>query len=453
MRYNRSTEPRRPKSELGEALAKSKQLPKELEYNQVPCWNIIDHHCPDLAQFEELYKDLHRHPELGLQESRTASIVAKRFRKLDLIVKTKIGGHGLVGVLENGPGPTILIRGELDALPVREETGLPYASKFCQESHRGVHVPVMHACGHDLHIACLLAVMTLLKSAISKWSGTVLCLFQPDEESGNGAQAMINDGLYDKIPVPDFILFQHVDHQKAGTVSIRSGPTQASADSFDVRIFGRGGHGAQPEGCIDPVLIGSYVIVRLQSIISRIVAPSEMAVLTCGSFHAGETPNTIPDHADLQINIRTYDLMVRQKIIYTMKQIIKAECEASGVEREPTITATSSFPLTVNNDELVRTLESTWKGIFGDRLHDQDRKAASEDLPNLATPQNIPYAVWFLGGTDSATWDNAMALGKPESIPRNHSNIFAPVIQPTLRTGVEAMASAVLSLVGKKAAI
>lgn len=410
--------------------------------------DIVDRHRPDLGPFEDLYKDIHQHPELGRQEIRTASIVVERLKALELDVTNGIGGHGVVGILRNGPGPTVLIRSELDALPVLEQTSLPYASHICQKNDEGLEVPVMHACGHDLHIACLLAVTTLFKSATKNWSGTLISLFQPDEETGAGAQAMVDDALYEKIPVPDFILFQHVDHQRTGTLSIRSGPTQAAADSLDVRIYGRGGHGAQPEFCIDPIIIAGYIIVRLQSIVSRVISPSDIAVVTCGSVHAGESANTIPDHADLKLNIRTYDTEVRDKVISAVKQIIKAECEASGVEKEPEITAAGSFPLTDNDSGVVDKILANWKNTFGDKVHYQERKTASEDLPNLAISKKIPYAVWFLGGTDRATWDDAMARGMPELIPHNHSPKFAPVIQPTLRTGVDAVATAVLSFLG-----
>ncbi|MCJ1382413.1 hypothetical protein MMC17_005526 [Xylographa soralifera] len=408
--------------------------------------HILAHHYPDLGQFEELYKDIHQHPELGRKEGRTALLIKEHFERLDLDVKTNIGGHGVIGILKNGAGPTVLIRGELDALPIREQTGLPYASKAYQRDSRGIETPVMHACGHDMHIACLLAVVTLLKSARAEWDGTLICLFQPDEETGAGAQAMVDDGLYTKIPIPDVILFQHVDHQKTGTLSICSGPTQAAADSFDVKIFGRGGHAAQPESCIDPIVIASCIVVRLQSIVSREVAPSDTAVITCGSIHAGESANTIPDHADLKLNIRTFDVAVRNKVISAVKRVISSECRASGVEKEPEITTSSSFPLTDNNSEVVSRVKAAWACTFGDKVHFQDRKASSEDLPNLATSHNIPYAVWFFGGTDAATWDDAMGRGAPELIPRNHSAFFAPAIQPTLRTGIDAMTLAVLSL-------
>ena len=412
--------------------------------------DIVDRHRPDLGPFEALYKDIHQHPELGRQEARTASIVAERFEALGLDVIKNIGGRGVVGVLTNGEGPKVLIRGELDALPVPEQTSLPYASHVRQKNREGLEVPVMHACGHDLHIACLLAVTTLFKSATKHWSGTLICLFQPDEETGAGAQAMIDDALYKRIPVPDVILFQHVEHQREGTLSIRSGPTQAAADSLFVRIFGRGGHGAQPEFCIDPIVIAGHIIVRLQTIVSRVISPSDTAVVTCGSIHAGESANTIPDHADLKLNIRSYDTEVRAKVISAVKRIIKAECEASGVEKEPEISAIGGFPLTDNNPEVVNKLLATWKECFGDKIKCQERKVASEDLPNLAISRNIPYAVWFLGGTDGKLWDDAMARGMPELIPHNHSSKFAPVIQPTLRTGVDAMATAVLSFLGLK---
>jgi amidohydrolase len=406
---------------------------------------IVDEFRPSLQPFEALYKHIHSHPELGTQESQTAVLVAQHLKHIDLDVKEGIGGYGVAGILRNGAGPVVLIRAELDALPVLEETGLPYASKVRARDNNGVETPVMHACGHDLHIACLLATMQLLKSAKSRWSGTVISVFQPNEEEGRGAKAMVEDGLYEKVPIPDIILFQHVDHQRTGTVSIGAGPTQAAADSFDVRIFGRGGHGAQPESAIDPIVIASYIIVRLQSIVSRDIAPSDMVVITCGSIHAGKTENIIPDHLDLKLNVRTFDQQVRKKVLERVKCIINAECEASNVPKAPQITATTSFPVTNNDPKVVDGLWNTWQGHFGDNLQRQQPKAASEDLPNLANTHGIPYAVWFCGGTDAQKWDDAVKRKKLELIPRNHSGHFAPVIQPTLRTAVDAMSLAVLT--------
>ena len=406
---------------------------------------IVNRFRPDLRPFEDLYKHIHSHPELGTQESQTASLVARHLKDLGLDVKEGIGGYGLAGIQRNGAGPVVLIRAELDALPVREETDLPYASKVHARDRDGVERPVMHACGHDLHISCLLATMQLLKAAASYWHGTVICVFQPNEEEGRGAAAMVHDGLYEKAPVPDVILFQHVDHQRTGTVSIGSGATQAAADSFDVRIFGRGGHGAQPESTIDPIVIASYIIVRLQSIVSRDIAPSDKAVITCGSIHAGEAENIIPDYLDFKLNIRTFDSQTRKKVLERVKQIITAECEASNVPTPPRIAVTTSFPVTNNNAAVVERLRHTWQAYFGGDLQRQEPKAASEDLPNLADPHGIPYAVWFCGGTDAEKWDDAARDEKLDTIPRNHSGHFAPVIQPTLRISVDAMSLAVLT--------
>lgn len=281
--------------------------------------------------------------------------MARHLTDLGLDVKEGIGGYGLAGVQRNGASPVVLIRAELDALPVREETGL-------------VERPVMHACGHDLHISCLLATMQLLKAATSYWRGTVICVFQPNEEEGRGAAAMVHDGLYEKVPIPDVILFQHVDHQRTGTVSIGSGPTQAAADSFDARIFGRGGHGAQPESTIDPIVIASYIIVRPQSIVSWDIAPSDKAVITCGSIHAGEAENIIPDYLDFKLNIRTFDSQTRKKVLERAKQIITAEFEASNVPTPPRITVTTSCPVTNNNAAVVERLRNTWQAYFGGDL-------------------------------------------------------------------------------------
>ncbi|KAK0124122.1 hypothetical protein ONS95_009105 [Cadophora gregata] len=408
---------------------------------------IVDRFRPDWSPFEDICKYIHSHPELGTQESQTAALVARHLTDLGLDVKEGIGGYGLAGILRNGPGPIVLIRAELDALPVLEETGLPYASKVCARDSNGVEQTLMHACAHDLHISCLLATIHLLIAAKSYWNGTVICVFQPDEERGRGATAMVEDGLYEKIPIPDLILFQPVDHQRTGTVSIGSGPTQAAAGSFDVRIFGRGGHGAQPESSIDPIVIASYIIVRLQSIVSRDIAPSDVAVITCGSIHAGEAENIIPDFLDFKLNIRTFNSQVRKKVLERVKQIITAECEASNVPEPPQITVRTTFPVTDNNVAIVERLRNTWQPCFGDSLQIDVPKAASEDLPNLANPHNIPYAVWFCGGTDAEKWDDAARRNQLDQIPRNHSGLFAPVIEPTLRTAINAMSLAVLTFV------
>ena len=403
--------------------------------------NIIRDHMPSLGSYADQYKDLHSHPELGKQESRTASIAAKHLKELGFHVHSGIGGHGVTGVLQNGPGKTVLLRADMDALPVLEKTCLPYASHAHQRDSAGIQVPVMHACGHDMHVACLMAVSTLLRDCMSTWSGTLICLFQPNEEGGAGAQAMVDGGLYDLVPIPDIILGQHVDFRRAGNVAICPGPFMAAADSFIVTIYGRGGHGSQPQVCVDPIVISSYIIVRLQSIVSRMVAPLDTAVVTCGSIHGGSAENVIPEQVELKLNIRTYDPDVRKKVLDAVHSIIRSECKSAGATKDPDIKPSSSLPLTDNDANLSKTLSTTFTEIFGsNRTETLEKLAGSEDVSNLAKPNRTPYAFWFFGGTDTKEWDKVERDDQLGLIPRNHSSKFASVIEPTMATGVQALA-------------
>ncbi|KFX96966.1 hypothetical protein O988_05089 [Pseudogymnoascus sp. VKM F-3808] len=398
--------------------------------------DIVEKHRPDLSEFEDVYKDFHKHPELGTKEKRTAGVIAKRLKDAGFDVHENIGGHGLAAVLRKGDGPTVLLRADMDALALEEETDLPYKSTVSK---------TMHACGHDMHVTCLLAAAKLLTDAKSEWSGTLICIFQPNEENGAGARAMVDDGLYKVIPKPDVCLGQHVSHQKTGTLTIGPGVTLSAADSFKVTIHGRSGHGSQPENCIDPIVIASSIVVRLQSIVSRDISPSDSAVVTCGSFHGGESENAIPDRVVLKLNVRTQNDKVRDKVLAAVKRIIKAECEAGGVTQEPDIEPTSRFPLTENDEKVVGKLHEAFKPIFGDVPSESGMVSGSEDFSDLARPHDIPYAFWFFGGTDEKKWDDAVKNDTVHLLPHNHSAKFAPVIQPTLKAGTDAMALAALT--------
>lgn len=406
---------------------------------------IVQEHMPDLAPFEEKYQDLHRNPELGKQECRTASIAATHLKSLGFETHENIGGTGLVGILKSGPGPVVLLRADMDGLPVKEETGLPYASHAYQKNDAGEVVPVMHACGHDMNVACLMAVATLLSNAKDKWGGTLVCLFQPNEEGGAGAQAMVDGGLYDLIPKPDLILGQHVNHIRTGNIGIRSGVFMASANSFVVTVYGRGGHGSQPNLCVDPIVISSYIIARVQSIVSRMVAPLDTAVVTCSSIHAGSGENVIPETAELKFNVRTYDPKTRETVINALKDIIRAECKSAGAPREPEIKQTSQFPLTDNDEYSTNLLKESFVRFFGpSRVERMDKLPGSEDVSNLARKYKIPYVFWFWGGTDAKIWDEAVKNDMIQLIPRNHSSKFGPVMQPTMSSGVQALSLAAL---------
>ncbi len=283
-----------------------------------------------LPFLESVYKDLHSHPELSMQETRTAGIAADRLRDAGYEVTTGVGKTGVIGLLRNGDGPTVMLRADMDALPVQEATGLPYASKAMAKDNGGRTVPVMHACGHDMHVTWLIGVATLLAKSRDAWQGTVMALFQPAEELGTGAQAMIDDGLFQRFPKPDVILGQHVMSMPAGVIAGRSGVTTSAADSLQIRLFGRGAHGSMPEASVDPVVMAAATVMRLQTVVSREVGANEAAVVTIGVLQAGTKENVIPDEALIKLNVRTFDEGVRKRVLAAIKRIVNAEAEPSG---------------------------------------------------------------------------------------------------------------------------
>ncbi|PYI17209.1 putative zinc metallopeptidase [Aspergillus violaceofuscus CBS 115571] len=412
--------------------------------------DIIAKYRPDLKPFEEIYRHLHQNPELSGQEQETAAVAAEHLRSLGFEVHTNLGGHGVAGVLRNGEGPTVLVRADMDALPVEEKTGLAYASTKTTTDAEGVTRPVMHACGHDTHVASLMASAVLLQAARAHWAGTLVCIFQPAEEQLDGARAMLADGLYDRIPAPEVVLAQHVMRMRTGTVSVRAGRFLTAADAFDVRIHGRGGHGSAPHTCIDPIVAGAAVVSKLQSIVSREVPPGEMAVVTCGSIQAGHAHNIIPDYCDLKLNVRTYDAGIRKRVVESIRRIVEAECEAAGCVEKPLVRLTYSTPATINDGQLVETLKGSFGAYFEDGLVESEPAAASEDFSLLATAVGAPYVMWTFGGVDAETWDDAVKRDVVRELPSNHSPFFAPVIEPTLQTAVDAMAVAAMTFLQRK---
>ncbi|KAL4927035.1 putative zinc metallopeptidase [Aspergillus undulatus] len=407
--------------------------------------DIINQYRPDLKPYESTYRELHSTPELSGQEKETSSLVANHLQHLGYEVHTNIGGHGVAGVLRNGQGPTVLLRADMDALPLEEKTGLPYASHRTVKNKAGVKVPVMHACGHDTHVTSMMGAAELLYSAREHWSGTLLIIFQPAEEELSGAQAMLDDGLYDKVPKPDVVLAQHVMRMKAGTVSIRSGRLLTATDAFDVTIFGRGGHGSAPQTCVDPIVIGAAIITRLQSIVAREITPGELAIVTCGSIQAGHAGNVIPDKCELKLSVRSYDPKIRARLNSAIKRIIESECAASGAPQKPDIKHTFTAPATINDEKTVRTLLRTFGSYFEENLVDTEPAAASEDFSLLARAVGAPYVMWLFGGVDAEIWDRAVREDKVDELPGNHSPFFAPVIEPTLATAVDAAAVGALT--------
>ena len=395
---------------------------------------------------EDLYRDLHRNPELSNQEHRTAGIIARRLRDCGYEVREHIGGTGVVGVLRNGDGPTVLLRADMDALPVVETTGLPYASVVCSTDDAGNDVAVMHACGHDVHVTCLLGAAALLAGGTDHWLGTIVALFQPAEELGCGAAQMVKAGLANLIPPVDVALAQHVGPLPAGLVGTRTGVVMASADNVRVTVYGRGSHGSMPQNAIDPVVIAAMIVLRLQTIVSREVDPTQTAVVTVGSIHAGTKSNVISDRAVLEINVRTHDDGVRTTVLDAIRRIVIAECQASGCPCEPDIEMSDRIPATVNDEATTDRVINAFTEFFGDQFVPIPPITASEDFGDIPNALGAPYTYWLFGGADAERFASALAAGRVNhDIPMNHSPDFAPVLQPTIDTGTQALVVASLA--------
>jgi amidohydrolase len=397
----------------------------------------LDGLLPDLETF---YKDIHAHPELSMQETRTAGKAAERLRAAGFDVTTEVGKTGVVGLLRNGDGPVVMLRADMDALPVEEATGLPYASTATATDREGKTVPVMHACGHDMHVAWLAGAATLLAQARDAWRGTLMAVFQPAEETAEGAQAMIDDGLFTRFPKPAVVLGQHVMAQPAGAIGSRTGVITSAADSLQIRFFGRGAHGSMPQASIDPVVMGAATVMRLQTIVSREVAPTEAVVVTIGSLQAGTKENVIPDEALLKLNVRTFDEGVRERVLKAITRIAEAEAAASAAPRPPEITPLDRYALVRNDPDATQRVGDAFRQYFGEERVQQSQPAsASEDFGSFGAEWQTSSVFWFVGGTDPDTYAKAKAANTLGEIPTNHSPHFAPVIHPTLETGVETM--------------
>ncbi len=399
---------------------------------------------PDLPA---LYQDLHAHPELSFQETRTARIVAEQLQAFGFETTTGVGRTGVVGVLRNGGPATALLRADMDALPVREETGLPYASTIRGIDGDGHDVPVMHACGHDMHVSCLVGAAGELAADRSSWAGTLIVVFQPAEELGAGAQAMVDDGLFDRFGTPDVVLGQHVAPLPAGFLGLRPGASWAAADSLKVTLFGRGGHGSRPEATIDPVVMAAAAVMRLQTVVSREIAGNDSAVVTVGALRAGTKENIIPDTAELLLSVRSYDAGVRDRVLDAITRIVRAEAVASGAQRDPQIELTYSFPAVVNDPAAVARTRPALALLVGDnRIVDPGLVTASEDVGLLATAAGAPCVFWLLGGGDPALFTGASSTADMMDVlrvlPSNHSPHYAPLIEPTLAIGVAALVNA-----------
>lgn len=391
----------------------------------------LDNH-PELREsLHELYLHLHQHPELSMQEHETADLIERRMGELGYDV-LRCGGTGVVAVLHNGDGPTVGFRADTDALPLKEDTGLDYASTARGTLPDGAEVSVMHACGHDTHITAAIGAATLLAQDKDSWAGTVVFLFQPGEETAAGAAGMLTDGLWDKTPHPEVIYGQHVWPSLAGTIDVASGPAMSYSDAWKVTVKGRGGHGSQPENTIDPVVLGAHMVVRIQSLMSREVPAQKAAVITIATFHAGLKENIIPPTAEFTVNMRNLDEEVREHLLSVLRRVILGEAMASGAP-EPEIEELYTFPLLVNDVDETERVVAVLRGVLGeDKVMEKPAVMGSEDFGALPDAIGVPGVYWFFGGHPQEVMDS------DEPKPTNHSPFFAPVMEPTLSTGTEA---------------
>jgi amidohydrolase len=409
-----------------------------------------------LPSLSELYRDLHRHPELSMQEHRTAGIVAQHLHDAGYEVSEGVGHTGVVGVLRNGVGPIVMLRGDMDALPVKELTGLDYASQAIGTTPDGSNVPVMHACGHDFHTVSLIATAEILAKKHDAWRGTVFICAQPAEETGQGAEAMLRDGLFTRFPRPDVCLAQHVLPLAAGMVGHNSGVIMSASINVDIRLFGKGGHGSMPQVTVDPVVMASSLIMKLQTIRSRELAGDVPAVVTVGFVNAGLKHNVISDEAHIGLNIRTQSDHIQQQIVDAISRMAIAEAQAFRSPKDPDITTSNAFPLTSNTEPIDQRILAVHKALLGqEHVIELPTMMASEDFSRYGLPgrhhyggEPIPYCYWFFGGHsreryDSAPGDNPIA--KLPYLPSNHQSNFAPDLEPTLRGGVSALTSAALA--------
>lgn len=396
-----------------------------------------------LAELEAAYQDIHAHPELSMQEQRTSGIAATWLRAQGYAVTEGVGGTGVVGLLRNGDGPTVLLRADMDALPLEETTGLPYASRQRGTDRFGQPTGIAHACGHDLHVAWLMGATRVLAENRALWSGTVMAVFQPGEETAQGARAMLEDGMVKRFPRPDVTLAQHVMPLPAGQIGWRTGTMLSAGDSWEVTLFGRGAHGSMPQKSIDPVVMAAAAVLRLQTVVAREVAMTDSAVVSVGTLQAGTNENVIPDRALLRLNVRTFKAQVRERVLAAVRRILEAEAMASGAPRPPAFSVLSEYPVTRNDEAAtLRAVAALRQRLGADRVQEVVPATASEDFGLFGAAWDAPAVFWVVGGIDAAVYAQALAEGRVDELPANHAPDFAPVLHPTLETGVEAMLAA-----------
>ncbi len=411
-----------------------------------PALQPLDSIYPDL---DALYRQLHHAPELSSHEEKTAATLAERMKRLGYEVQTGIAGTGVVAVLKNGAGPTVLLRTELDALPVEEKTGLPYASHATGTDPAGKTVPVMHACGHDIHMTSWIGAATLLAQSKEKWRGTLIFVAQPAEETVGGAKAMVAAGIFQRTGKPDYAVAVHdIASMPTGKVGIVRGYTLANVDSVDVTIFGRGGHGAYPQTTVDPIVIAARTVVALQTLVSRETRPIDPAVITVGSIHGGFKHNIIPDEVLLQITVRSYKPEVRKHLLEGIQRVVRAEAMAAAAPKEPLVTFSESSDATYNDPKTADRLAAALQSQLGaGAVVDIDPEMGAEDFGEFGKAAGAPSVLIRLGAVEPARYEKAKASGEP--LPSLHSSLFAPDRERTLRTGVSTLVISALELLGK----
>jgi hippurate hydrolase len=402
----------------------------------------------------ELYQHWHTHPELSFQEEQTSARLADEWRQAGYEVTTNVGKFGVVAILRNGPGPTVLVRTDMDGLPVQEQTGLPYASTAKAKDSAGKEVSVMHACGHDVHMACAVGTARLLNQLKDKWAGTLILIGQPAEERGGGARAMLADGLFNRFPRPDFCLALHDDAEfPAGMVNYTPGFALANVDSVDITIHGIGGHGAYPHKTKDPIVLAAQVVLALQTIVSRELEPGEPGVVTVGSIQGGSKHNIISDEVRLQLTVRSYTDAARQQLLEAIRRIVRGQAIAFGIPETklPEVKLQDEFtPATYNNPELTERIRQVFVAWLGETNVARKKPVmGGEDFGEFGrTAEKVPIFIFNIGGVAPDAWERSRQTGK--SLPSLHSPMWAPLPEPTIKTGVIAMTAAVLDLMGKR---
>jgi amidohydrolase len=399
---------------------------------------------------ETLYQDLHRNPELGFDEHKTSAKLAELAKKLGFEVTTGVGGTGVVAILKNGPGPTVMLRTEMDALPVQEKTGLAFASKATGKNAAGASTPVMHACGHDLHMSAWYGTAKLMSDNRKAWSGTLMLIGQPSEETVHGAEAMLKDGLFKRFPKPDYALSFHDDaSMSSGTIMYHAGPFRASSDVVNITVFGQGGHGAVPHESRDPIVIAARLVLALQTLVSRENNPLDPVVITVGTIHGGTVANIIPDQVKMSLTVRTFGADVRKRVLASIAREAKGEAMAAGAPKEPLVEVEPGTDSVYNDPELIGRVVKVVQGAVGEEfVKEMPAKMTSEDFSQYGQQPGVKAILLHIGAVDATRLAAAKKAGQP--LPGTHSPQWAPDFKPTVVNTIKAETAILLDLMAPK---